>query len=396
MKSYELDMYVYTEEQKQYLEKAHSLSQIFAARAKSFDEQGAFPFENYADLKEAGFLELTIPKKYGGKGISLTTLLLIMEQIGRGDASTALGLGWHLGILLNLFHTQAWDEKNYQKICREVIERGAMINSCSTEPETGSPSRGGKPQTTAKLVEDSWIINGRKTWSTLSPILDYFIVSASIEGTEETGAFLVPRKAQGLSIEDTWNSMSMRGTGSHDVILNQVQVPLEAIVERKSLADHSKKNKDGGGWLLHVAACYLGVAQAARDFAVQFANDYQPNSLGGPIAELPQVRDKVGKMEIELIPARALVYQMAKVWDEYPDERMGLKPEFAAAKYTATNSAVRVIDLAMRIVGGRSILKEYPLERYYRDVRAGLHNPPMDDVTILWLAQKALSTDRNE
>jgi alkylation response protein AidB-like acyl-CoA dehydrogenase len=384
------ELFIENEEQRDLIEKVDELANTFARRARKHDLEGSFPFENFEDLKQAGFLTLTIPEKFGGKGISLTTFLLIMERLGRGDASTALGLGWHLGLLFNIYHSKAWKEEDFKRICDKVIQDGAIINSIATEPETGSPSRGGRPQTKARKDNGQWTINGRKTWSTLSPVLDYFIVSASIEDSEDVGNFLVPKGLAGLSVEETWDSLGMRATGSHDVILKDVVIPESALVEVRRYGQPSKKTLDGGGWLLHIASCYMGVASAARDFSVSFAKEYKPNSLEAPIGSLPNVQERIGKMELDLLVSRTMVYSMAKKWEDREELRLSLKPDLATAKYVATNKAVDVIDQAMRIVGGRSLLKEYPLERYYRDVRAGLHNPPMDDVTISWLAKRAL------
>ncbi len=102
--------FIETEEQRQLMDVIDPLAKVFAQRAKAHDVQGSFPYENFEDLKKAGLLTLTIPKKYGGEEISLYTFLLLMERIGRADASTALGLGWHLGIIKNLYHTSAWKE----------------------------------------------------------------------------------------------------------------------------------------------------------------------------------------------------------------------------------------------------------------------------------------------
>ena len=148
--------------------------------------------------------------------------------------------------------------------------------------------------------------------------------------------------------------------------------------------------RDGGGWLLHIPACYLGIAHAARSFAIRFATEYRPNSLPGPIAELPHIQQQIGSMEEELSVARTYMYALADRWDRLPEQRAAMRPEFGVAKKLAVGSALAVVDQAMRIVGGASLSRALPLERYYRDVRAGLHNPPMDDAVTRMLAQRAL------
>lgn len=381
----EIDSYIRNDAERKRVEQADALAVRFAARAAQHDQEGSFPFDNFADLKDAGFISLTVPREYGGEEISLYELVLLLERIARGDGSTALAFGWHIGQVLHLRTTRKWPELVFKELCGDIAESGAMINTFASERASGSPSRGGKPETTAVATEGGWWISGRKTFSTLSPILDRFVVSAAVVDEDRVDEFLV-RVSDRVRVEETWNTLGMRATGSHDVVLDRVFVPEEARLSGLS----GGGSDDGGGWLLHIPACYLGIAFAARDFALHFARTYRPNSLPGAIAELPAVKQQVGKMEAELRLARNFLYSTAERWDREPEYRTAMKPELGLAKYVATNSAIRIVDLAMRIVGGSSLSKTFPLERYYRDVRAGLHNPPMDDTVIQNLAASAL------
>lgn len=361
------------------------LSRKFLSRAAKNDEEGRFPFKNIAELKESGYTSLSIPKRYGGEEISLYEFIRLQEKIAEGDGSTALSIGWHMGIIKSLGEKKSWEESTFKALCEEV-QNGALMNNCATEPQTGSPTRGGKPVTTAVRDGDKWVINGRKSFTTMAPVLDYFNVSATIAESGETGNFLIPRTADGVSLEETWDSIAMRGTGSHDLILKDVSVKEEALVE---LFQPGKKG--AAGWLLHIPACYLGIAQAAQTYAIDFAKEYSPNSIKGSIIDLPNVKQKVGEMEFELMRARHFLYSVAKQWDEEDEEvRISMGPELGAVKLAVTNAAITVVDLAMRVVGARSLSEKNPLQRYYRDVRAGLHNPPMDDMTIQLLAKHAI------
>jgi len=190
----------------------------------------------------------------------------------------------------------------------------------------------------------------------------------------------------GVTIEETWDTLGMRATGSHDIILNQVFVP-----EGHMLRPSEDATDDGGGWLLHIPACYMGIALAAREFALNFAASYRPNSIKGPIAELPNIRQLIGRMELEHRTARQMLYAAADRWDRHPELRPKLRSDLGLAKSIVTNGAIRIVDLAMRIVGGASLSRSLPLERYYRDVRAGLHNPPMDSSVLQMLAAEALN-----
>lgn len=364
------------------------LAKKFSSRASKFDEEGKFPFENIQDLKDAGYTALTVPKQYGGAEISLYELIRLQEKLAEGDGATALSIGWHMGIIKNLGEKKRWNEPVFAMVCEEV-NKGALINSAATEPQTGSPTRGGMPQTTAVQENGKWMLNGRKTFTTMSPVLDFFIVSAAIHGADEVGNFLIPRNTKGILIEETWDSIAMRGTGSHDLILQDVVIDNEKLVETLGKGD-----KKPNGWLLHIPACYLGIAKAAQKYSIQFAKEYSPNSITGTIIDLPAVKQKIGEMELHAMQASHFLYSAAKQWDEAAEEeRQKMGPLLGAVKLSVTNTAINIVDLAMRVVGARSLSLKNPLQRYYRDVRAGLHNPPMDDMTIQLLAQQAISAE---
>ena len=361
------------------------LSSSFSERAAEIDQNGSFPFENIQDLVQSGYTGLIVPAEYGGLDITLLELVQLQETIAQGDGATALGIGWHMSVMKNLAEKRNWAESTFKELCTKVLN-GALINSAASEAQTGSPTRGGKPQTNAKKSGDTWVLNGRKIFTTLSPMLDYFIVSAAIVDNNEVANFIVPKKANGVSIEETWDSIAMRGTGSHDLVLNDVILKEEYCVEKLT----TKKKANGS--LLHIPACYLGIAQAAQNEALHFANTYSPNSISGTIIELPNVQQKIGEMEYELTLSRQLLYSTARLWDEADEEeREQLIPNLGVTKMAVTNNAIKVVDLAMRVTGARSLSQKNPLQRYYRDVRAGLHNPPMDDMTIGLLAKKAIN-----
>ncbi|WP_449540465.1 acyl-CoA dehydrogenase family protein [Ferdinandcohnia sp. Marseille-Q9671] len=373
-----------TEKQKRLFKMVSNLADTFHDRAASYDESGEFPVLNIEDLKNSGYTALTIPKEYGGKeGLTLYEFVLLQERLAQGDGATALSIGWHLGAVMDLFEKKRWEEEQLTSFAAEVLN-GALYNRAATEPKTGSPTRGGKPQTTAKKEGNNWVLSGRKSFTTMAPVLDYIGVMATLEGTDQIGEFLVERSKEGVSIDETWNTISMRGTGSHDLVLEKVALEKHELVEIVTPEIKAKPS----GWLLHIPACYIGIAIAARNYAVSFANQYSPNSITGPIKTIPNVQRVVGEMEAELLQARHVLYSIAEKWDQSAD-RSHLGPELGLAKYIATNSAISVVDKAMRIVGAQSLQKSNPLQRYYRDVRAGLHNPPMDDMTLAKLAEVA-------
>jgi alkylation response protein AidB-like acyl-CoA dehydrogenase len=375
--------------------RVRELAEQFSLRARQHDEDGSFPHENIADLRHLGYPGWTAPIEFGGLGLSLQEMVVHQETLARGDGSTALSIGWHVGLLLNLRSSQAFPSALFEEVARSAVEHGYLINSLATEPATGSPSRGGRPQTTARAVDGGFEISGRKTFSTLSPELDWILVTAGIRDSDDIGEFLLTRKD--IHVVETWNMMGMRSTGSHDVVLDGAFVPAHRLVARLAPGQRSKRGADGGGWMLHIPACYLGVAMHARDIAVRYAATYQPNSLPHPIAKVPHVEEKIGQMELKLLTARTLMYDLARRFDEASaEDRRALRPELGAVKVLATNTAIEVVDLAMRVVGAKSLSRDGTLERLYRDVRAGLHNPPMDDVALKTLANVAVGSVEGE
>ncbi len=369
-----------------------TLADELAKKAEQYDRDGLFVGEQIAYLQRAGYGGLTAPKKYGGRGCDLYQLLLAQERMAHGDPSAALVMGWHLGITYSLSLTDAWPEELYAKFCRDAVKGAALVNACGTEPDSGSPSRGGRPATTATRVDGGFHITGAKTWATGSPAITHILVTAFVTEEDRVGEFLVHQGAAGLRMEPSWNSMAMRGSGSHTLVLEDVFVPDEALLDLVMPGQRTKRSGDASGWLLHIPATYLGVANAACDYTIDFVKQYTPSSLGQPIATVPHVREKIGRLEAQRHVAEMVLLSTARRYDEATtsEERRAMREDLSLAKYAVTNAAVEMVDLAMRTVGGQSILRSHPLERFYRDVRAGLHNPPMDDVTLRILSDRAL------
>jgi len=394
--------YPRTERQVHFITLAQALATKFSDRAAEYDHAGTFPYENYADIRAAGLPALIIPKTYGGWGANLLETLLSMETLAVGDGSTALNVTMHMQTLGEAAETQSWPPALFERVCREAVESGVLVNSIATEPELGSPSRGGKPKTTATPVFDqsdkpvAWLINGRKSFGSMSPALDYMIIPAVLQdGSETVARFLVPRH-EGIEIVETWDAMGLRSTGSHDVVLHDVWVPAANILSSgatdKSAAGKATQGAKTNAWfMLCVSAVYVGIAIAAQQAAVRYAKTRIPTALGKPIAELETIQRHLGQAELLLHQARTLLYYSAEQWDRYPDKRIELSPSITAAKVTATNNAIAAVDHCMRVAGGASMTKTLPLERYYRDVRGGLNHPVNDDQAFVLLGRMAIN-----
>ncbi len=380
--------YPRTERQGEFIDLADRLAEAAAEQADIHDRKGTFPHDTFATLKDAGYLALTVPEEFGGRGATAIEVMLAQEHLARGNGSVALGTTMHLGIIGGLATSRQWPPALLEQVFTDVADKGALINSAASEPDLGSPSRGGMFHTTATRDSGGWRINGRKTWTTMSPGLAYAIVLLTIqdEGEPSRGTFLVPMDAEGVIREENWDNLSMRSSGSNDVVFDNVFVPDRYRLPQPRGIPASQSSD----WSLLGSAVYLGIAQAARDFAVEFARDRVPAGLGKPIAELETVQHRIAQIELLLVQARSLLYATAETWAEQPDKRASIVWQMAAAKYTATNNAIAVTDQALRVVGSVGLQRTFPLERYFRDVRAGLGNPPMDDVALTLIGKAAL------
>ncbi|MGF6311127.1 alkylation response protein AidB-like acyl-CoA dehydrogenase [Bradyrhizobium sp. i1.8.4] len=200
----------------EHIARALRLAEVFAARAPAHDRDASFPFENFADLSREGLLALTVPAALGGGGAGARDATRVLGIIGKADPSTALVLSMHYIQHLVMARSTRWPTRLSRKLAKETVEGVALINALRVEPELGSPARGGLPATTARRTETGWRLTGRKIYSTGAPILKWYSVWAKTDEPESrVGLFLVPAGLPGTRIEETWDHLGLRASGSH-------------------------------------------------------------------------------------------------------------------------------------------------------------------------------------
>jgi alkylation response protein AidB-like acyl-CoA dehydrogenase len=182
----------------------------------------------------------------------------------------------------------------------------------------------------------------------------------------------------------------MRGSGSHDIVLKEVFVPEENLLTRLDPGQSNRFTSDSRIYSLELPAVYLGIAGAARKDSLKFAETTFSKSLGDYVKTAGHVRQKIGEMEILYKNSRSVLYSLAERWERDPSLRNKLPDEVSMAKYLICNNAIKITELAMRIVGGSSLSRNQKLQRLFRDVQCGLYNPPQDDMVIEQLASSAL------
>ena len=390
-------MHAKTASQTRLLDAIAPLLPGFAQRAAELDRSGGFFFENFEALRDIGYMAAPLPAEIGGGGHGLTDIVYAQRAIARADGSTAYGVGMHLMTVGQEVARASWPADLRARVFESIVRDGATINSVVTEPELGSFQGGGLPTSAFRPDGDGrWRLNGRKTFSTLAPVLAYFLTAARFDdGSNELGRAIIPRDRGGIRVAETWDALGMRGTGSHDVYFEDTPVEAGDFLVRHAPGEGGQARHDFAWFALLVSAASLGVAEAARDYTVEFARTRRPTGLGAPIATLPYVRHEIGRIDADIFTAQALLFSAAEAWDAAasPDadaQRARLAPRVAAAKLRVTDLAVAIVDRCMRVVGGVSFQRSEPLERYYRDVRGPLANPPITPRGLEMIARAAL------
>jgi len=370
-----------TDAQRARLDTARGLAARFAERAERHDREATFPVENFADLRAAGFLTLALPPDLGGAGMTIEEFCLLQETLGAGCGATALGTNMHwynIGGGLHLF-----TEPFRRRLAEAVVRDGAIVASSISEPGATL----GAPQVTARKVAGGYVVTGRKYFCTLAPVLRFFLFNARLEGFDRPGmsgtvTLAAERGIDGMAIIETWDAMGMRASGSHDIEFR------DAFIADECLVGIEGAGTEGGNaclpwYALGIASVYTGVAAAAFAFAVEYLKTRTLHPLPASVAHLPGSQFAVAEMQILLDTSRALIRQTAGALARGADFGTELLPAVTTPQYVATRNALDVVSKAMQVVGGPSITRRLPLERWYRDVRAGTLHP----FTHYWLLE---------
>jgi alkylation response protein AidB-like acyl-CoA dehydrogenase len=362
---------ILTPRERELVELAGSLADRFAERAGEHDREGTFPFQNYEEMREAGYLGLTVPEELGGRGASLHELILAQERLAMGDGSTALAVNMHvspIGQLASLWRSSG--EEGLAEVLRRAADGRLVYASMSAEP--GDPILM-TSSTVAERVEGGFRVSGKKIFGTESAVCTEFSTRARYDDPErgpQVLFFRVPRDAEGLRMKETWDTMGMRATRSDDFELENVLVPDDAVFHSYPVGHFDATMlKTVWGWAMPTfGAVYLGIGAGALEFARE-----QVQARGRQ--DDPHVQGLFAEMEVLLETARAVLYRHAQEMDSgalYTD--LPVQDGMARAvlaKYVTTNNAVAIVDRALHVVGGAGYYRRFPLERMYRDVRAG-------------------------
>ncbi len=353
------------------------LTAQFAAGAARHDREASFPHENFERLHELGLLALTVPRALGGLGANLEQTARVVAAVARGEPSTALVLTMQYLHHASNQHATRWPRHLLDRVAREAVAEGALINALRVEPDLGTPARGGLPATTARRTPDGWRISGHKVYSTGVPRLTWLAVWArSDDELPLVGNWLVRKDSPGITIVETWDHLGMRATGSHDVIFDDVLVPLDHAVDVAPVGAAQEPDAGLLTWMaVLLSSIYDAVARSARDWLAQWLQGRVPANLGAPLASLPRFQEALGLIDTWLF-SNATLMASAAAGRIAPDDSFRIK-------YLVTNQAIQVVEKAIELSGNPGLSNANALQRHYRDVLCSrIHTPQNDTILI--------------
>jgi len=330
--------------------------------AKKIDETGELPLETLKKLGELGYLGMSVPEAYGGSGTDVISYVIAMEELSRACASTSTVVSVQNSLVndpLVLFGS----ESQKRKYLPQLAVGEAFGAFGLTEPEAGSDP--GAMKTTAVRDGNYYILNGTKRFITNAGFADVFIVFASTNpaaGNKGVSCFIVERGMPGFTVGPEEEKLGIRGTSTCELLFEDCKVPRENLLGSENQGFKiAMITLDGGR--IGIAAQAVGIAQAALDEALKYAQERK--AFGRSISDFQAIQFKLADMATLLDAARLLVYKSA--WKK--DRKQDYILESSMAKLFASEIAQKVVDEALQIHGGYGYIKDYKVERLYRDVR---------------------------
>ncbi len=352
-----------TESQRQVQELARNFAEKeIKPHVMKYDESQEFPFEIIKKLSELGFMGVTFPEQYGGTGLSHLDFVTIIEEISKVDPSLGLSLSAHNGLCTN--HIFTFGNEEQKKKYLPDLCTGRKIGAWAlTEPGSGSDA--GEMRTTAVREGDMYILNGSKTFTTHGSVGSTYVVMAVTDKSKRkngVSAFILEKGMKGFSVGKKENKLGMRASDTSTLLFDNVRVPKENLIGEEGMGfKQALQILDGGR--IGIAALSVGIAQGALDASLAYAKERQ--QFGRPIGEFQAIQWKLADMATEIEAARLLTYRAA--W--YKQQGKDINLVAAQAKYFASEVAVRAANEAVQIHGGYGFVKEFPVEKFYRDVK---------------------------
>lgn len=364
-----------------WVEVAQKLAPEFLERAAAHDANDSFVSDNYARLKEMRVFSAGIPEELGGGGASHPELCDMLRAVARGCGSTALALSMHTHLIAGLMWRWRHNDRPMEPLFKRIAaEQLVLVSSGGSDWLEGS----GK----AEKVDGGFKVSGRKVFSSGSPSGQLFMTMAIYDDPQSGPTVLhvpVPMNA-GVQIVDTWHTLGMRATGSHDVIIEDVFIPDAAVAVRRPPGKWHRFFDiiSVVVWPL-IGSVYLGVAEAARDLAIESARRKREDSVTQML---------VGEMDTQLAAAQLAISGMVGLANDYDFEpTLALSNRMYLYKNLASRACLATVDKAMETTGGAAFFRKHTLERLFRDIQGVRFHPWQEKRGYLFSGKIALGLD---
>ena len=357
-----------------------------APHRMEWDEAQRFPVDLLPQLAELGLLGIQVPPEYGGAGMSAVEYCLCIEELARVDPSIALSVAAHNG--LSAAHILMFGSESQRAGALTRLARGEMLGAWAlTEPAAGSDA--GATRTTATRDADGWVLNGVKTFIThgsLAGVVVVMAVTNRSEGHRGISAFIVEKGTAGMTVGRKENKLGMRASDTAEVRFDDCRVGANQLlgVEGEGFVN-ALQVLDAGR--IGIAALSVGLAQGAFEASCEYAKERQ--QFGQPIASFQATQWKIANMATRVESARLLTYRAAYLKDHgQPTTR-----ESSMAKLFASEVAVRVAEECVQIHGGYGFVKDYPAEKFFRDVKLVTIGEGTSEIQRLVIARQYLGQE---
>jgi alkylation response protein AidB-like acyl-CoA dehydrogenase len=352
----------FTDEQQQLRRSVREFAESeIAPHVMEWDEASRFPAELIPKLGEMGLLGVIFPEQYGGAGLGYVEYVSVIEELSRVDGSVGLIVAAHNSLCTN--HIYKFGSEEQRKKYVVPLAQGKKLGCWSlTEPEAGSDASG--TRTVAVRKNDGWVLNGAKTFTTNGSCADVCVAMAvtdKAKGAKGISAFIIEKGTPGFGAGKKENKLGMRATDTSEVVFNDCFVAASDLLGDEGLGFvNTLQVLDGGR--ISIAALALGMAQGAYEAAAKYAK--QRKQFGKAIGEFQAIQFKLADMATEIEAARWMVYRAAWLADQKGPR---FTKESSMAKLYASEVGVRVANEAVQIFGGYGFIKDYPVEKFYRD-----------------------------
>lgn len=328
----------------------------------AWDEAKTFPMAVMKQLGEMGMMGIIFPEQYGGAGMGYLEYAVIVEELSRVDGSVGISVAAHNSLCSNHIYAMGTEAQKQKYLV--PLASGKVIGAWGlTEPEAGSDA--GALRTVARKEGSHWVLNGTKNFITHATVGEIAVVMARTRpghGTDGISAFILEKGMNGFRAGKQENKLGLRASDTSELIMEDVKVPEENLLGEEGVGfKQAMKTLDGGR--ISIGALGLGMAQGAFEVSVKYAK--ARHTFGKPISEHQGIQFKLADMQVQIEAARLLIHKAANLKDQ------GLPYGKAAsmAKLYSSEIACRVADEAIQIHGGYGYIKDYPVEKFYRDVK---------------------------